>query len=391
MNISIGSQKFDQLIEENSFYIDKSCFIKAWWESISVTTILHRPRQFGKTLNLNMLYCFFSNQYDGRSDLFRNLSIWQEPKYRKLQGSYPVIYMSFDGIVPENIKEFKSRLKYQIWNLFEQHRYLLASNLLSNEEKQRFLLNTMNMDDEMYYISVQELCSFLQRYYGKKVIVLLDSYDIPMMETHDNVMENEMLSIISTFFHYTFIENQSLERGFIMGTHKTCSELLFRPSDNVSVISTFSDEFGPYFGFTMDEVHRLLLEHNYTNQENNLRQWYSGFIFGKFQEIYNPWSLANFFNLKVILPYWEASSSTILMLLRAAPSDVINKLSSLLQGNKISINRDSGVVWSQMLDEGYLMQSPTSENGNFDIRVTNLEARRILADIIDKKLNKSEG
>lgn len=103
MNISIGSQKFDQLIEENSFYIDKSYFIKAWWESISVTTILHRPRQFGKTLNLNMLYCFFSNQYDGRSDLFRNLSIWQESKYRKLQGIYLVIYMSFDGIVPENV------------------------------------------------------------------------------------------------------------------------------------------------------------------------------------------------------------------------------------------------------------------------------------------------
>lgn len=141
----------------------------------------------------------------------------------------------------------------------------------------------------------------------------------------------------------------------------------------------------------MDEVHRLLLEHNCTDQEYNLREWYSGFIFGKFQEIYNPWSLTNFFNLKVILPYWKASSSTILMLLQAASLDVINKLSSLLQGNNASINRDSNVVWSLMLDDGYLMQSPTSENGNFDIRVTNLEARRILADIIDKKLNKSEG
>ena len=184
--ISVGNQSFEAMRTENRFYIDKTSFIKEWWEKGDIVTLITRPRRFGKTLNMDMLKCFFSNQYAGRDDMFEGLDIWKDEEYRKLQGTYPVIFLSFAGIKGNTFEMTRQQICIKILDLYEENEHLLESDILSESEKDFYKSVSMDMPDAIISTSLNKLCAFMYKCYRKKVILILDEYDTPMQEAYVN-------------------------------------------------------------------------------------------------------------------------------------------------------------------------------------------------------------
>ena len=389
--VSIGNQGFDKIREAGSFYIDKTYFIKEWWESRDVITLITRPRRFGKTLNMNMLYCFFSNQHANRSDLFENLSIWKEEKYRKIQGTYPAIFLSFAGIKADNLEDAKRQIKMQIAGLYEQNRYLLKANLLSDNEKKWYHAMTMNMEDVECCMAINQLCLYLSRYYGKNVIILLDEYDTPMQEAYLYGYWKEFTAFIRSLFNATFKTNPYLERAMMTGITRVSKESVFSDLNNLNVVTTTSTEYETCFGFSEEEVFQALEERGMNNQKKLVKSWYDGFVFGNTHDIYNPWSITNFLDKKQVRPYWADTSSNSMIdeLIRKASTDIKEKMEELLQGKEIVVNfdeqivfeqldQDENAIWSLMLVSGYLKAEQIEYRGVllepwYHLRITNLE------------------
>ena len=183
-NVAIGIQQFDTLIERNCFYVDKTDFIREWWESGDDVTLITRPRRFGKTLNVSMTEQFFSVEYANRGDLFEGLSIWEDEKYREIQGTYPVISLSFARIKESNYEQTKRKICEIITNAYNKCSFLLDSDVLTDRDRAYFDRVTFDMDDVTASSALYQLSDFLYRYYGKKVIILLDEYDTPMQEAY---------------------------------------------------------------------------------------------------------------------------------------------------------------------------------------------------------------
>ena len=192
--VGIGIQDFLELRENHKFYIDKTSFIKDWWESGDSVTLITRPRRFGKTLNMSMLEKFFSVDYAGRGDLFQGLSIWEDEKYQTLQGTYPVISLSFASIKENNYEAARLRIYQILMELYDKHNYLLNSDMLTENEKEFYLSIKMDMKEVEATIAIYKMADFLSRYYGKKTIILLDEYDTPMQEAYVNGYWNELVS-----------------------------------------------------------------------------------------------------------------------------------------------------------------------------------------------------
>lgn len=180
--ISIGKQDFASLRERDCFYIDKTDFIREWWENQDDITLISRPRRFGKTLNLNMLECFFSCEFAGRGALFDGLSIWQREKYRALQGTYPVVFLTFADVKANTYPDAMYQIKNSITALYIKNRFLVEENFLNRTERMQFDSVNRQMSDVAAATAVRDLTGYLSRYYGEKVIVLLDEYDTPMQE-----------------------------------------------------------------------------------------------------------------------------------------------------------------------------------------------------------------
>ncbi len=215
--VAIGIQDFETLIKGKYFYIDKTDFIKEWWENGDSVTLIARPRRFGKTLNMSMLEYFFSNRYEGQGVIFEGLSIWKEEKYRDLQGSYPVISLSFANVKEKNYALTKERIYQILTDLYNQHIFLLESGLLTEEEKNYYLSVNSRMGETTATMALHELSNFLCRYYQKKVLILLDEYDTPMQEAYVNGFWDELAAFTRNLFHSTFKTNPYMERAIMTG------------------------------------------------------------------------------------------------------------------------------------------------------------------------------
>ena len=235
--ISIGKQNFADMRENGYFLVDKTDFIKEWWDSGDDVTIITRPRRFGKTLNMSMLNCFFSNKYAGRGDLFEGLNIWENEEYRKIQGTYPVIFLSFAGVKADNMQDAKVQVKTQIAELYDQNRYLLDGEILSENEKNMFKDMTIYMDDALCCSSLNMLCRYLQRYYNKRALVLLDEYDTPMQEAYIHGYWDEFTSFLRCLFNSTFKTNPYLERAVMTGITRVSKESMFSDLNNLNVVT----------------------------------------------------------------------------------------------------------------------------------------------------------
>lgn len=395
--ISIGKQDFASLRENGYFYIDKTNFISEWWESGDDVTLITRPRRFGKTLNVSMLNCFFSTDYAGRADLFRGLSIWDCEKYRNIQGTYPTITLSFAGVKADNIDSAKTEIKTQIARLYRSREFLTDSGVLSRAEAEEYGQITKNMSDVDCAVSINILCEYLYRYYGRKVIVLLDEYDTPMQEAYIGGYCAEFTSFMRSLFNSTFKTNQYLERALMTGITRVSKESIFYDLNNLRVITTSSEKYADFFGFTQTEVFEALDEYGISGQRDIVKKWYDGFNFGSKKGIYNPWSIINFLKEKQIQAYWAATSSNSLIntLIQGSSAEIKSEMEILLEGKAITVHfdeqivfnqlsRDENALWSLLVASGYLRIDSIEYRGElreiwYTLSITNLETRSMFA------------
>ena len=389
--ISIGKQDFVSLRENHYFYIDKTDFIRQWWENADDITLITRPRRFGKTLNMNMLNCFFSRQYENRGDLFKGLSIWTDPRYQRLQGSYPVIFISFADVKQNNYKDAIQKIKNIIVDAYRQHRYLNEEDCFTENEKQQMMEITEKMDDVTAQDALKNLSSYLNLLYGKKVLIFLDEYDTPMQEAYINGYWDEFTGFMRGLFNATFKTNPYLERAVMTGITRVSKESVFSDLNNLTVITTTSDQYADCFGFTEEEVFKSLDQFGMSDKKQIVKQWYDGFSFGPFKDIYNPWSITNYLKEKKLRPYWASTSSNGLIskLLQSASANMKTQLEELLNGKQIIVNfdeqiifgqleQDENAVWSLLVASGYLKVEEIEYKGMtlepwYHLAITNLE------------------
>ena len=375
--ISIGIQGFSDLREQDCFFVDKTNFIKEWWGKRDVVTLITRPRRFGKTLNMSMLDCFFSNKYANRADLFEGLSIWQDETYRKLQGTYPVIFLSFAAVKAGNLEDAKTQIKQEIARLYEENRYLLEGNVLSDNERKIYNSTTIQMDDTMAQNALKTLSVWMERYYGKKVIILLDEYDTPMQEAYVQGYWDEFTSFVRSLFNASFKTNPYLERAIMTGITRVSKESIFSDLNNLRVVTTTSNLYADCFGFTEEEVFAALDEYGMSDKKDEVKQWYDGFTFGEHRDIYNPWSITNYLDEHRLYPYWASTSSNGLVsrLIRTASADVKEKMEDLLRGQAITVNFDEQIVYNQLDDNEEAIWSLLLASGY--LKVQNIDYRGI--------------
>ena len=389
--ISIGIQGFSDLRERNCYFVDKTHFIKEWWESQDMVTLITRPRRFGKTLNMSMLECFFSNKYANRADLFAGLSIWKEEKYRQLQGTYPVLFLSFASVKAGNLEEAKAQVKGEIARVYRENKYLIDTDIFDNRERERYDNVVVSMDDVTAQDSLRNLAEWMEKYYGKKVIILLDEYDTPMQEAYIQGYWDEFTSFVRSLFNATFKTNPYLERAIMTGITRVSKESIFSDLNNLRVVTTTSDLYADCFGFTEEEVFAALDEYEMSDKKDEVKRWYDGFTFGEYRDIYNPWSITNYLKEKKLRAYWAATSSNGLVsrLIRTASVDVKEKMEDLLKGQEIVVNfdeqivynqldQDEDAIWSLLLASGYLKADQVEYRGMlnkpwYHLTITNLE------------------
>ena len=225
--IAIGIQNFNEIIEKNYFYVDKTHFIKEWWDSGDSVTLITRPRRFGKTLTMSMVEQFFSVEYAERADLFEGLKIWQEEDYRMLQGTYPVISLSFANVKEKTFQDTRDKICQLLVNLYTKHEFLLEGDILKERDKEYFRRISVNMSDSDASLALYMLSDYLQRYYGKKVIILLDEYDTPMHEAYVDGYWEELVAFTRSLFNATFKTNPFLERAIMAGITRVSKESFF--------------------------------------------------------------------------------------------------------------------------------------------------------------------
>ena len=400
--VAIGKQNFSSIVEENYFYIDKTSFLKEWWESGDDTTLISRPRRFGKTLNISMMEYFFSNKYAGRGDLFEGLSIWQEEKYRQMQGTYPVISLSFAGIKDENFQTAREKICDIIAVEYQKYKEIRSSDLLTERDRVFFDSVSCHMADYEASLSLHKLCDFLYRYYGKKVIVLLDEYDTPMQEAYVHGYWKEIVSFMRGLFNSTFKTNPYLERALMTGITRVSKESIFSDLNHLTVVTATSDKYATSFGFTQEEVFASLDEYELSGEKEKVKRWYDGFIFGKVSDIYNPWSIINFLATRKYEAYWANTSSNGLVsnLIREGNGELKNTFEALLKGERIkspideqivfgNIDGNEEAIWSLLVASGYL-KVYSYEDGNeaedrmplYELGLTNYEVKLMFRGMI---------
>ena len=375
--ISIGIQGFSDLREQDCFFVDKTNFIKEWWGKRDVVTLITRPRRFGKTLNMSMLDCFFSNKYANMADLFEGLSIWQDETYRKLQGTYPVIFLSFAAVKAGNLEDAKTQIKQEITRLYWENRNLMKEDIFGEDERELYYRTTVKMDDVTAQDSLRNLSVWMERYYGKKVIILLDEYDTPMQEAYVQGYWDEFTSFVRSLFNASFKTNPYLERAIMTGITRVSKESIFSDLNNLRVVTTTSNLYADCFGFTEEEVFAALDEYGMSDKKDEVKQWYDGFTFGEHRDIYNPWSITNYLDEHRLYPYWASTSSNGLVsrLIRTASADVKEKMEDLLRGQAITVNFDEQIVYNQLDDNEEVIWSLLLASGY--LKVQNIDYRGI--------------
>ena len=398
--VAIGQQDFGTVREKGYFYIDKTRFIKEWWESGDSVTLINRPRRFGKTLTMSMVEKFFSISHAGRADLFEGTEIWEYGEYREQQGTYPVIFLSFADVKETNFQDARKKIGYIIEQLYSQHDFLLEGDLLNEKEKRFFRNVTAEMENYVFSASLKTLSNYLYRYYGKKVIILLDEYDTPMQEAYIKGYWRELVELTRSLFNAAFKTNPFLERAVMTGITRVSRESVFSDLNNLEVITSTSDKYADIFGFTEEEVASALGEFGLSDQEKEVREWYDGFTFGKLADIYNPWSIVNYLDKKRAGAYWANTSSNSLIekLLRESNSDIKQSFECLLAGETLHMEIDEQIVydqlnikknatWSLLLASGYLKVTEavfSEEEGRtyYDLTLTNREVRIMFENMI---------
>ena len=422
--ISIGNQGFEDIRVNDNFYVDKTDFIREWWESRDIVTLITRPRRFGKTLNMDMLKCFFSNKYAGRADLFEGLAVWNDESYRKLQGTYPVIFLSFADVKQTQYTDAIQMIKSILSDVFKENREIMESDIFTEADRKQYQMVNPMMDHVTAQRALKDLGGYLERYYGKKVIILLDEYDTPMQEAYLNGYWEEFTGFMRSLLNAAFKTNPYLERAVMTGITRVSKESMFSDLNNLNVATITSKEYAACFGFTEEEVFHALDSYGMSEEKQRVKEWYDGFVFGSVKDIYNPWSITNFLDKKEYRTYWVSTSSKLVLrkdptklggflstyadaceqssllnasasfemvsrLIQTASSEIKEKMEELIHGKEIvenfdeqivfhQLDRNEGAIWSLLLASGYLKAVDVEYRGEFmepwyHLKITNKE------------------
>ncbi len=398
--IGIGHQDFSYLIEQNLFYIDKTDFIREWWENHDAVTLITRPRRCGEPLNMSMLTQFLSVEYAGRGDLFQGLDIWKDEKYRKLQGTCPVIFFSFADVKENSFENARKQIGQIIRELYNRYDFLPIGGRMNEEEKKQFWSVSAEMNPYMAFSSLRCLSKYLADYYGSKVIILLDEYDTPIQEAYVHGYWKEMVDFIKNMFNSTFKTNPYLNRAIMTGITRVSKESIFSDLNNLTVVTSTSDQYTDSFGFTQQEVWNALEEYHMSEHRQRVKAWYDGFTFGGQTDIYNPWSIMNYLRTGKLSAYWANTSSNSLVekLVREGSREIKTTMEDLLKGGSLHTQIDEQIVfdqldqsehavWSLFLAGGYLKVDDywiNEEMGTEEYRLmlTNKEVRIMFEHLI---------
>ncbi|MBQ8052382.1 MAG: AAA family ATPase [Lachnospiraceae bacterium] len=402
--VAIGVQDYETLIKNDSFYIDKTDFIREWWEEQDAVTLITRPRRFGKTLNMSMLKCFFSNRYAGRSDLFESKKIWKNEKMRELQGTYPVIFVTFAGVKGTTFPDALAQIKKQIVRVYSENSFLYESNIFDENEKKALGRISEEMSRVDTEFSLNLLSMLLEKYFGKKVLILLDEYDTPLQEAYISGYWDELTAFIRSMFNNTFKTNPSMERALLTGITRVSKESIFSDLNNMEVVTSTTGKYEIAFGFSEEEVFGALDKIGATKaQKQEVKSWYDGFTFGSSTDIYNPWSVTSYLDKRTLGIYWANTSSNSLigMLIRSGRSDIKEQFEILMKGGELTVQIDEQIifdqlekkkdaVWSLLLASGYLkvVRHQSYADVSIDsaplytLTITNLETRLMFRNLI---------
>ena len=400
--VGIGIQDFLELRENHNFYIDKTAFIEEWWESCDSVTLITRPRRFGKTLNMSMVEEFFSVDYAGRGDLFEGLSIWEKEKFRKLQGTYPVISLSFARIKENNYEATKEKLCQILTNLYIKYSFVRDSDVLTDADRLFFdRILSLEMKESDATSALHQLSNYLYRYYGKKVIILLDEYDTPMQEAYVYGFWDEMVAFTRSLFNSTFKTNPYMGRAIMTGITRISKESVSSDLNNLEVVTTTSDKYATAFGFTEEEVFAALDASKLGKEKEDIKKWYDGFVFGEHKDIYNPWSILNFLDKGKYATYWANTSSNSLVgkLIREGGRAIKQSMEELLKGEHLicpideqivynQLDNNEEAIWSLLVASGYLKILDYEDMGkvgrkpNYELTITNGEVRIMFEEMV---------
>lgn len=391
--VAIGIQDFSKIKERNAFYIDKTDFIREWWESGDDVTLITRPRRFGKTLTMSMVEHFFSANVQNTEELFHGTAIEQVEELWSLRGNYPVISVTFSDVKETDGERARRRIAGLIAEVYNRFAFLAETELLNPAEKEYFWGIASQKDTEGITVSLRRLSEFLYRHYGKKVLILLDEYDTPLQEAYVDDYWDDLTLFIRGLFNASFKSNQYLEKAILTGITRVSKESVFSDLNNLKVITTTSDEYSDSFGFTEEEVFSALDEYGMTDKKKIVKEWYDGFTFGTCTDLYNPWSILNYLDTRKLGAYWANTSSNSLIdkLIRSGNVSVKEDFETLLQGKYLVKQIDEQIVydqlyvkedaiWSLLLASGYLkivkteFEERTGEV-NYFLKLTNKEVR----------------
>ena len=401
--VGIGIQDFEDIVKNNYFYVDKTSFIKEWWENGDSVTLIARPRRFGKTLNMSMLNRFFSLEYAGKGEVFEGLSIWNEEKYRQLQGTYPVINISFANVKEKSFEATREKIYQLIVSLYSKYSFLQESDVLTDIDRDFFSRISIDMKETVATSALHNLSDYLQRYYKQKVIILLDEYDTPMQEAYVNGFWDDLVAFTRSMFNSTFKTNPYLARGIMTGITRVSKESIFSDLNNLEVVTTTSNKYATAFGFTEEEVFAGLDECGLSSEKEKVKEWYDGFIFGKHADIYNPWSILNFLEKKDYTTYWANTSSNSLIgkLIREGGTGVKQSFEKLMKGELLfcpieeqiiynQLGQKESSIWSLLLASGYLKvlsyekidELETDGSVRYEVALTNREVRHMFSNMV---------
>jgi len=401
--IQIGTSDFRELIEGNNYFVDKSLLIKEFIENGAKIILTPRPRRFGKTLNLSMLRYFFDiRTKEETKDLFSGLKIENEKEIMKLQGEYPVIFITFKNQKHISFEDFQDGIAVLLSNLYREHEYLLGSDKLTENDKEKYQaylkeeINTATLQN-----SISDLMYYLNKHYGKKVMLFIDEYDVPIQEGYIRRYYEEMIVIIRNLLTAALKDNLYVEKSLITGILRVAKESIFSGLNNLQVNTILGFKFNNKFGFTEEELKELLHYYGLDDKSEDIKKWYNGYIFGE-EVIYNPWSVLNYIdnNKAGFMPYWINSSSNDLIkkLLLNGDNNIKVELEKLIEGTAINKVIDDNIVmsevedsneniWSFLLLSGYLKAIKTElirGRLNCELKIPNEEVHIFYENLIEK-------
>lgn len=405
--LPIGISDFKQLIESDSYFIDKSDFVRAIIEEGSVITMLPRPRRFGKTLNLSMLRYFFEKTKGNiYRHLFDGLGIEQWKDFKKYQGNYPVVMLTLKDCKGDTYEKTLERLSVELNAEYIRHQYLLKDDLNKAYRNDYECILNRTASETQLQDGLSLLVELLSTHYGTPVIVLLDEYDSPIHVSYDRGYYQQMIDFIRTFMSAVFKDNPNVLRGVITGILRVSKESLFSGLNNIGVKSILDRPMSTSFGFTQAETELLLSDYELSDQLEAVKQWYDGYLFGGVT-IYNPWSLLNFADTQgQLAPYWVNTGSDVLLrsLIANGPTIVRKELEAFLSNDSIRCTINDKIsfpdlvssrenIWSFMLFSGYLKasdkQKTEMDTDEYTLQVPNREIALVFRSIIRSWIDES--